>query len=359
MTVITHCLPTGALAAGEIPVSNVGDGTVQTYLPSSPKRGVIVGMHGLQVNFLPVPPAVVATNATTAGFEDFTFQFINSLVADGWVYVAVPYPDDFYSGSSGGLAFYNSVAADPTFGSLYLNHTTLLWWDHIVDYIHTKYAINIPIISYGASWGGWHCLQITANRASTIAGYIAHVPACIAQNISPIFTSPLNMYTNNCSGCEVGPTALNAVTTPGIIGYGTSDEVVGWAATTFAGTTGTNVNTFTGTQTLSVASSANLIGGASLKVTTSNGYAIMTFTGTATGAVTNCKTVFGTGTIASGAPVVQNNTDALITNQQAAQPTQQVTRYSAAETHDLSSADATTYSNWIAKVLDPLCPAIF
>jgi pimeloyl-ACP methyl ester carboxylesterase len=355
----THCLPTGSLAAAEIPVPNVLSTSVRTYLPVGSKRGVVVLMHGLSVATEPTPPAVLTANTTPTGFQDYSYQLVNSLTADGWVVVAVPYPEDSYSGVNGAAGIAVSIAADAGYGLLYLNHTTLLWWDHVVQYLKATYGATIPIVACGISWGGWHAIEVAINRPTTIVGYMAHVPACILQNANPSIAFTTAFQQENCTGVEIASSALNACTLPGIVGYGTADEAVGWAASTFSGTNGTNVNTFTGSQSLSVASSANFVVGASVKVITSTGYAIITFTGTGTGILTGCTTVYGSGTIASGAAVIQNNTDALITAQQVAQSSHQVTRYTSASTHELSSADATEYSSWVASTLDPLCPASF
>ena len=48
----------------------------------------------------------------------------------------------------------------------------------------------------------------------------------------------------------------------------------------------------------------------------------------------------------------------MITAQQAANPSHQVTRNATTDTHEFITADATFYANWFTTVVDPLCPAV-
>jgi hypothetical protein len=236
---------------------------------------------------------------------------------------------------------------DPFHGFTYLLHTTFLWWDHVVAYIQQVYG-NVPIIPYGQSWGAWHTIQIAIGRTSTISAYMAFEPACILENALYLFTGGALFYTIDCSGVYISPTALNSIILPGIVGYGLADEAVGYGATTFAGTNGQDVTTLPG-GVLQVASVADMwVPGASVRVTTSNGYATVSPTGHATGQLTGCTVLHGNGTIASGAAVVQNNTKALIANQNAAQPLHAIAGYPSASAHEISLDDANYYSNWLA-----------
>ena len=58
-----------------------------------------------------------------------------------------------------------------------------------------------------------------------------------------------------------------------------------------------------------------------------------------------------------GTPV--SNTDAMITAQQAAQPSHQVVRNATSDTHEWIGADTLDYINWFNTVVDPLCPEVF
>lgn len=75
------------------------------------------------------------------------------------------------------------------------------------------------------------------------------------------------------------------------------------ATTVAAGSNGTAVSTFTGTQALSVASSAAFPASGTLFVATSTGTAQITYSGTGTGVLNNCTLVSGSGTLATGGSV--------------------------------------------------------
>jgi hypothetical protein len=240
MTVLTHCLPSGALGTSEIPVCNVDTGNTTIYLPTggignSKIRGIVVSMHGLPTTNQPIPPVVSADVQQTA-FDSYGASFRTMLVNDGWAYLCVPYPEDFYVGV-GSQAIYNDISSDSGHGSRYLA-MTLHWWDHVVNFIHTTYG-NWPIVATGESWGGWHTLQVAAGRQSTIVGYSADVPATIISNANTAFTTPVNFSLINTTGADITTTQLNTVTVPGIVTYGTNDEAVGYNS---AGTGGTPIS---------------------------------------------------------------------------------------------------------------------
>jgi hypothetical protein len=240
MSVLTHCLPSGTLGTGEIPVCTITSANTTAYVPSGGIghgfiRGVVVAMHGLSVVQAPIPPVLSADSSVTA-FKAFGSTMMTQFINDGWLYLNVPYPEDYYV-SLGVQGIYNDITNDSGHGSRYLT-MTLHWWDHIVLYIKSTYG-NWPIVAYGGSWGGWHALQIAANRQSTLAAYCPHEPATILSNANTLFTTPVNFTAVNTTGLDITTTHLNAVTIPGIVTYGTNDEAVGY---NLAGTGGTPVS---------------------------------------------------------------------------------------------------------------------
>lgn len=262
MAISTHCLPAGTLGANEIPVCNVSAANTSVLLPAGGLgngniRGVVVAMHGLSVVYQPVPPVGSIGNVTIAGYSGGSGADMEAnLLADGWIVLGVPYPEDFYSGI-GATAIWNDVNSDSGNGSRYLANQ-MHWWDHIVEFIHTTYDPDIPIVPFGGSWGGYHALQVAINRQSTIIAYCSDVPATIVSNASPAYTSPANYgpnqvvaghtfttpLANGTGGLDVQTTALNpgytsqigvtnpnGVTIPGCVLYGTGDGAVGWEIT--------------------------------------------------------------------------------------------------------------------------------
>ncbi len=197
--------------------------------------------------------------------------------------------------------------------------------------------------------GGFKTLQIAANRQSDLVGYISHCPATVLETANPIFTGGATFYSFNLSGLDTTSNQLNGVTIPGIVGYGTSDEAVGWSSSGVgSGSVGTSVASFTGAGTLSVSTVSNFVHGAAVQLTNlsgGTGVAIVQFTGISGGSLTGCKTVAGSGTITASTIVIQSTTDQMITNAQAA--SQPVTRYSTSDVHEFTSNDATKYSTWV------------
>jgi hypothetical protein len=262
MTVITHCLPNGSWATNEIPVCNISDANVGTLVPSGGVghgniRGVVVSMHGLSVVTQSVPPNIALGNVTIAGYATAGANFESNLLADGWICVSVPYPEDYYALGSGALGIWRDINSDSGNGSRYLRNQ-MHWWDHVVLYIQNKYGKNIPIVPFGGSWGGYHTLQVAINRQSSIVAYCSDVPATILANASYAYTSPVNYgpnlvvsgntlttpLTGGTSGLDIPTNALNpnvtssigvtntsGVTVPGIILYGMSDGAIGWQTT--------------------------------------------------------------------------------------------------------------------------------
>lgn len=222
----THCLPSGALGAGELPVPNVSR-TLMSILEPSPgsRRGVVVMMHGLTI---PISPSV-PTFDDVAGFQPILWATMaNALLADGWVVIQPQVAENMYVGRPvDGL--FADVSVDAGHGSRYLTQT-LHWWDHVVAWIKANYG-NWPIVPFGFSWGGWRAFQIAANRTSTIKAFVSHHGATLLSAVPSAITTPSDFTALNTTGLDTTSTMLNAVRIPGAIGWGTApDPVVGFTA---------------------------------------------------------------------------------------------------------------------------------
>jgi hypothetical protein len=190
----------------------------------------------------------------------------------------------------------------------------------MVNYIHTTYG-NMPIVPMGVSMGGWSCLQIVANRASTLTGYMCQCPATIISNIGPTFWLPAVVAGLNTTGMDISPTQLNSTTIPGIVGYGTADEAVGYGGNTTVAS-GSNGVAASSVSTLHVASSSNFLASGSLVqvqgLTGGTGSAWYEINGTGTGTLTGCSLFAGSGTLTTGCVVVQSQILSVISNGQGA-----------------------------------------
>jgi len=152
--------------------------------------------------------------------------------------------------------------------------------------------------------------------------------------ITPALGTPASGVATNLTGTAVGFTAGNSLKIGGITVTGTpsvgqvitatSATAADWAAggggggltgavhtisitvastTVASGSNTVNVSTFTGTETLFVASSASFSGTGTVVVATSTGSAVLTYTGTGTGTLTSVALVSGSGTLATGGSV--------------------------------------------------------
>ncbi len=225
MTLTTHCLPNGYLETDQLPVPNVpGCGT---YLePSGTKRGVAVLLHGLNTSVITSFPITPQDSGVGGLLPVYYGTLATNLKNDGWVVLFPSYAEDNYSSGVPAEGLYNDVNSDSGHGSRYLN-TTLLWWDHVLNWCQTNYP-GLPIMPIGMSEGGWHVLVLSSLRSSTIVGAISHCPATIWENVSYQFTQPVNFASTNLSGLDIGVDALNNCNIPVMISYGTNDAAVGW-----------------------------------------------------------------------------------------------------------------------------------
>lgn len=224
MSVITHCLPNQTLGTDELPVSSISAANTHILTPSGSKRGVVVNLHGLIVAQQHNPRPMITDSGGFLPVYNLTFS--NNLVADGWVVMHPSYPEDNYVGIPSRGVF-NDIVADPGHGARYLE-TTLHWWEHLVEYIHTNYG-NWPIVLFGFSWGGWHVFQLVNHRPADITAYITHHGATVLSEASPVWTNPVDFTAIDTSGLDISSTFLNSATSiPGMIGWGESDSAIGY-----------------------------------------------------------------------------------------------------------------------------------
>jgi hypothetical protein len=345
----THCLPTGSLGTAELPVPNLTASTIYT-IPATTgagnRRGVVVSIHGLQGH--PTVPEIPSGEYLT---------FLNDLAADGWTILNPPLAEDFYPGL-GYVGVYNDINNDGTVGARYLNQM-LRWWDHMVLYTNANYP-GWPVVAFGGSWGGWHTIQLAANRAYTILAYGSVFPVAQLENLNPLISPGTDYGLLNTSGFDLTASMLNSTILPGVIGYGTGDNIVGYSGTTTVDT-GSNGVAASAVTTLNIVSNTGLLVGPRVTVTGltgGTGRATFAFTGIGAGTLTGVTLVSGSGTLSTGNPVTQSVTAAVIAAQQAAQPSHQVTAHVTADNH-LSPFDTTFYSGWFTSTVDPLAPKIF
>ena len=98
-------------------------------------------------------------------------------------------------------------------------------------------TVAAKTVAGGFSMGAYKAMEVAINR--TVLGLIAHCPPTLFGNIGNTYTPPENFSLITWTGMNLSTTALNAVTDPSIIGYGTGDLAVGY---NLAGTGGTPVS---------------------------------------------------------------------------------------------------------------------
>lgn len=232
----THCLPNnGTLGTDECPVPPV-PGTTPIYTPSNPlteagagpggtPRAVIWNHHGLSAAGLTPPmqpPADVITDGIGGNFATLT----NDWTAAGFVVVSMPQElGDFIANQTQDLSIYNDIENDPntvkgTRHAEGIGHHADHW------YLWTKKNYpGLPIVCFGMSWGGMYTLQMVTQRPQYFKGYGIHHPVSVPGKLHPSFGPNLSTITFT-TGLDVPSTALNNITYPGYIGWGTSDFAV-------------------------------------------------------------------------------------------------------------------------------------
>jgi hypothetical protein len=188
---------------------------------------VVVLLHGI-ITRPPIFPPQILDQINV--LQSLMLTLTNALTADGWVVVYPSYNEDFSNPATfPGCPAYGvqlDIANDAGNGARY-KASTLHWWDHVLNFVHSAYG-NWPLVPFGVSDGGWHALTVAINKTSTITAYGCHVPVTILSHLSSVFTYPADWTGLTTTGADVGPTALNGITSvPGYVGWSTTDTAVG------------------------------------------------------------------------------------------------------------------------------------
>lgn len=404
----THCLPSGLLVPGQLPVSPVSDQTrtvtPSTHAPVGGKttRAAMIFLHASQASAPPLPlPVTSGIGVTYTGLQA-------AANADGYYFDFPAYPVDWPTTQPAGAPtpgapagyfgnIWCDVLTDPGHGARVVE-TLGRWMDHEVRKVWADTAEGIPIVLAGFSLGAWAAIQLAITGSPTgmdwnLVGFIAHAPATIWENVygfgnwpgAPASGAP-PAAALNFSGMDLSTTALNGVTIPGIVGGSNTDATVGWTNNPSQTSpmpwellTITGVN-MTGGQSFMV--SSNFPGGVSggMLATVTSGAGVLaagtvTYTGTGTfmGVVPDVVTS-GTGcTVTFGGPL--SNSWAMVQNARAAG--RNITWYSNASStiggdtvgypnghlflsgSPTPSLDGLEYFDWLQSTIDPLCPIAF
>ena len=222
----THCasVAAGTLSAGQIPCNSVSPSTVTTSDAvggAGTRRGVVCFLHPTQNSDLKMPFAVPNNIGTN-------FQSLQTSVnSDSWVFDYPAYPVDWSVGGVGTFpSLYNMTNADSGHGTALVN-VLMTWWDHYLAYLRSRYNLAPKVVVGGFSMGAWLSFLIAINRTSTILGMFAHCPPTIWANVA---ISGLNMSAVNWTGMNLSTTCLSTVMLPTLVGYSTTDGVVGYSA---------------------------------------------------------------------------------------------------------------------------------
>lgn len=223
--VATHCLPSEARGATELPVAPINPAmTVVTAPGAGPYRGIVVTAHGLITNRGYLPPQG-PQDLTFFGLQVRDATFAADLNADGWIMLNVLTNGDNWS-TTGNVCHGISRDINHDDGTRY-HQGVRHWWEHIRRYIRRTWG-DWPVIAYGGSWGGMHALT-TAETPDPPTAILAYCPATI-QSALPAGLWAGEPLPGDTSGADIPTTALNTFTGPSLVAYGTSDPLTGWSA---------------------------------------------------------------------------------------------------------------------------------
>ncbi len=371
----THCHPTGVLGPHELDVPPVPGYGISTFVPSGHKRGVVVFLHGLTGPGATFPLPV--QDFTGPILPSYLLTLCNDLKSDGWIVISPIYAEDGYVTGNATEGVWQDLNADAGHGSRYLAQV-LRWWDHVVDYCTATYrtaaGLPRPIVPFGPSWGGFHAIQIAANRSGTIAAYGAHVPAMSLAAINPIFTPGFNFNQSPVSVGISGTPTLPASTMPTTASPITAGFAPSGSFVIYSGTIWEQLIAYTGLTSSSFTGctggrATTLPSGCTAQQTMFSSGLDIPLTALNPGAGNVLATIPGIIGWETGDTVVGYGlTQALYNAAQTAGAN--VTSYavgtpsSPAGEHQISLADAQEYSNfsggtgWFQTTVDPLCPLV-
>lgn len=203
-------IPNGQLAP-QVQPANMVPSTWARYGPAvGSRRGRVYMCHGITSS----PSASFGPQGSNA-----QYTVTQNLVADGWEPILVSYAEDFQPAP--GLPAQLDLRDDPLLGQRWLN-TTLFCFDTLKAEVEAAYGA-IPSVVLGVSWGGWHTLQIAANRWSELIGFVAHAPVTVIGNggvSGPGLTllgGGVYSYPFATSAADATIGIINAVRIPGLL----------------------------------------------------------------------------------------------------------------------------------------------
>lgn len=224
--------------AGAQPIPNISAETVTTLLPSSGlRRGVVVLNHGLHGGTNTAPPYAIADVLSTAipALNLYYLTLANLLTADGWIVIQPPQVGDQYE-STQALGIQADITGDSGGGTRLMDEN--LMWGEYVDCFIVKEWGNVPTVYFGMSWGAYLTLILASTAPQLMVAYGVHCPPTILANLNLAALGGPSWAALG-HGADILTTNLNGITMPGIIGYGTNDNIVGYNS---AGTGGTPVS---------------------------------------------------------------------------------------------------------------------
>lgn len=242
MVLATHDNPSGSSrATNQLWVPGVpGYGGVQ--VPST-VDGVVVMLHS-GVTVIPVVPSLLAYQVLAPGL----YALANNLVAANWAVLWPSYPEEGQGNVVPIQALINDLESATSSSGQQLATTTGNWWDDVLTCCGRRWP-GKKIAVAGWSEGAFMALKTAALRPGQVIGGIAHEPATIWGNV---VDAPFNFTGVSSPNYDLSATALDAVTEPFLVGYGTNDMTVGYSS---AGTGGTPVSN---TQAMIAAAGANI-----------------------------------------------------------------------------------------------------
>lgn len=372
-----------------VPTANTPNVNVAGDPGAGNRRGLVLFCHQ-SINSDQIIPLTVPSS--TNGFISVQ-QFAAAAAAQsggGWVTWYPAQPVDYSKTSIGySQSMANMVASDSLFGgrlvTVYGRWLAKLRARAAVFY---SLASPPPTILVGFSLGAWVAAQIAINNASSIIGYACHALPTEWNQLyqSPVTGGPGVPFQGlNCSGINLGTTALSAMTIPGIIGHaesGIAITAVSLAGSALTVTTASTPPWTPGTTQVTIDSAA----GGTWGTAGTSGLGINGTWGVTSGSGTSWVLNYtnggtapsGTYTASSGQAVPSGTyTDGVVGWTSGTTPPSNgsliaasaggtFTSYAARENnvaypnaHLFGNADATTYSNWIQSTFNGSHPAFF
>ena len=241
--VATHCRPSGSLAAYQIDVPSINQSLVRmddATGGAGNRRGRVLLLSGLggSTNANPFwEPPILSNNNLRTGLN-----------GDGWQTVQVPnipQSDSLVGAVDGISAEYSGLTTahpalladiknDSGTGARLLE-TSLLYFDHIMDFCNTNYGGSMPTLVVGMSWGAWWACQLALERASGMYPIVGAYSHCNVNDFSkcnpgvagfPILPGWSAQGSSFFSGCSLSVSALNSVTLPVRVTWGYVDGFI-------------------------------------------------------------------------------------------------------------------------------------